>query len=112
MYLRDPESGLWPPTPHVKDIPGGHPHLPQINNDNNDNDKNTDKNDNNTNKNNDFDNDNDISNSNNNNNTNNNNNLREVGVPSRNILHVRGRGSKSRTRVAGRVRVADAQEVS
>ena len=27
-------------------------------------------------------------------------NLREVGVPSRNILHVRGRGSKSRTRDA------------
>ena len=26
-------------------------------------------------------------------------NLREVGVPSRNILHVRGRGSKSRFRV-------------
>ena len=28
-------------------------------------------------------------------------NLREVGVPSRNILHVKGRGSKSRFRVAG-----------
>ena len=30
MYVRDAESGLWPPTPHVKYIPGGHPHLPQI----------------------------------------------------------------------------------
>ena len=40
------------------------------------------------------------------------NNLREVGVPSRNILHVRGRGSKSRIRVAGRVRGADAQKVT
>ena len=39
-------------------------------------------------------------------------NLREVGVPSWNILHVRGRGSKSRIRVAGRVRVVDAQKVS
>ena len=32
MYLREAESGLWPPTPHVKYIPGGHPHLPQITN--------------------------------------------------------------------------------
>ena len=38
-------------------------------------------------------------------------NLREVGVPSRNILHVRGRGSKFRFRVAGCGRVADAQNV-
>ena len=38
-------------------------------------------------------------------------NLREVGVPSRNILHVRGRRPKSRIRVRGRVRVADAQKV-
>ena len=28
--LRDAESGLGTPTPHVKYIPGGHPHLPQI----------------------------------------------------------------------------------
>ena len=27
----DATSGLRPPTPHVKYIPGGHPHLPQIN---------------------------------------------------------------------------------
>ena len=38
--------------------------------------------------------------------------LREVGVPSRNILHVRGRGSKSRNRVADLHRVAAAQKVS
>ena len=30
MYLRVASPGLWPPTPPVKDIPGGHPHLPQI----------------------------------------------------------------------------------
>ena len=39
-------------------------------------------------------------------------NLREVGVPSRNILHVRGRRSKFRIRVAGSGGVADAQKVS
>ena len=27
---REATSGLRPPTPHVKYIPGGHPHLPQI----------------------------------------------------------------------------------
>ena len=29
-YVREATSGLRPPTPHVKYIPGGHPHLPQI----------------------------------------------------------------------------------
>ena len=29
--LRYATSALWPPTPHVKYIPGGHPHLPQTN---------------------------------------------------------------------------------
>ena len=29
-YLPMTESELWPPNPHVKYIPGGHPHLPQI----------------------------------------------------------------------------------
>ena len=38
-------------------------------------------------------------------------NLREVGVPSRNILHVRCRGSKSRFRVTEVVRGAGAQNV-
>ena len=33
-------------------------------------------------------------------------------MPSRNILHVRGRGSKSRNRVAGVHRRADAQKVT
>ena len=41
-----------------------------------------------------------------------NNNLREVGVPSRNILHVRGRGSKYRIRVTERHRCPDGQGVS
>ena len=39
-------------------------------------------------------------------------NLREVGVPSRNILHVRGRGSKYRIRVRQRHRGPDGQGVS
>ena len=39
-------------------------------------------------------------------------NLREVGVPSRNILHVRDMGSKSSIRDERPVRVADAQKVS
>ena len=39
-------------------------------------------------------------------------NLREVGVPSRNILHGRGRVSKSRFRLGEVVRVAGAQKVS
>ena len=38
--------------------------------------------------------------------------FREVGVPSRNILHVRGRGSTSRIRVRERHRGADAQKIS
>ena len=38
--------------------------------------------------------------------------LREVGVPSRNILHVRGGGSKSRFRVAGDAAGAAAQKVT
>ena len=29
-YVPDATSGLRPPTPHVKYLPGGHPHLPQI----------------------------------------------------------------------------------
>ena len=29
--LRDAESGLSPPNPHLKYLPGGHPHLPQNN---------------------------------------------------------------------------------
>ena len=29
MLLRYANPELWQPTPHVKDIPGGHPHLPQ-----------------------------------------------------------------------------------
>ena len=37
--------------------------------------------------------------------------MREVGLPSRNILHGRGRGLKSRIRVARPVRVAGAQKV-
>ena len=39
-------------------------------------------------------------------------NLREEGVPSRNILHARGRGSKYRTRVGDVVRGAGAQKIS
>ena len=39
-------------------------------------------------------------------------NLRDVGVPSRNILHARGRGSKSRSRVADVVRGAGAPKIS
>ena len=30
MYVPYANPELWPPAPHVKDIPGGHPHLPQI----------------------------------------------------------------------------------
>ena len=40
------------------------------------------------------------------------NNLREVGVPSRKILHARGRGSKSRSRVADVARGPGAQKIS
>ena len=37
--------------------------------------------------------------------------MREVGAPSRNILHVRGRGSKSRIRDGERGEMADVQKV-
>ena len=60
----------------------------------------------------DNDNDDDDDNDRDNANANANDNLREVGVPSRNILHVRGRGSKSRNRIADLHRVAAAQKVS
>ena len=39
-------------------------------------------------------------------------NLREVGVPSRKILHARGRGSKSRSRVGDVARGPGAQKIS
>ena len=74
-----------------------------INNDNNNNNSNNNNNNSN----------NDDNNNNNDNDNNNNDDLREVGVPSRNILHVRGRPSKFRIRVADVGEGgADAQKVS